>query len=245
MTRSADIWILDVRRGIGSRFTFDAARESDPVWSADGGHIFFSSNKAGIGDLYEKKASGAGSDKLLVKSDHWKEPLDVSPDGRWLAYRVADPVHAIDIWLLSLSGDGKTTPLIATPFTENGLRFSPDGSWIAYESNETGRREVFVQPFPVTGQKWQVSTNGGASPRWMKGGRELMYFEPPEMRKVVDISTTPSFQTSVPHDLFATPRAQGSAVTRDGEKFLFNLPAASTAPNPMTLVLDWTAGLKK
>jgi Tol biopolymer transport system component/predicted Ser/Thr protein kinase len=245
MTRSADIWILDVRRGIGSRFTFDAARESDPVWSADGRHIFFSSNKAGIGDLYEKDASGAGSDKLLVKSDRWKEPLDVSPDGRWLAYRVADPAHAIDIWLLSLSGDGKTSPLIATPFTENSLRFSPDGRWFAYESNETGRREVFVQPFPVTGQKWQVSTNGGASPRWMKGGRELMYFEPPEMRKVVDVSTTPSFQTSVPRDLFATPRAQGSAVTRDGEKFLFNLPAASTAPNPMTLVLNWFAGLKK
>jgi eukaryotic-like serine/threonine-protein kinase len=243
-TRSADIWILDVR-GIGSRFTLDAARESDPVWSADGKRLYFGSNKAGIGDLYEKDASGAGSDKLLVKSDRWKEPLDASPDGRWLAFRAADPAHNLDIWLLSLSGDGKATPLIATPFTENNLRFSPDGRWIAYESNETGRREVFIQPFPVTGQKWQVSTNGGGSPRWMKGGRELMYFEVPEMRKVVGISTAPSFQASVPRDLFATPRAQGSAATRDGQRFLFNLPAAETAPTPMTIVLNWTAGLRK
>ncbi|MEP6472027.1 MAG: hypothetical protein ABJC28_08410, partial [Acidobacteriota bacterium] len=243
-TRSADIWVLDVR-GIGSRFTFDAARESDPVWSADGKRLFFSSNKAGIGDLYVKDASGTGSDTLLLKSDRWKEPLDASPDGRWLAFRVADPAHALDIWLLSLSGDGKATPLIATPFTENALRFSPDGRWIAYESNETGRREVFIQPFPGTGQKWQVSTNGGASARWMKGGRELMYFEVPEMRKVVEISTTPSFQASTPKDLFATPRAQGSAATRDGQRFLFNMPAAQTAPTPMTLVLNWFAGLKK
>jgi Tol biopolymer transport system component len=243
-TRSADIWILDVR-GIGSRFTFDAARESDPVWSADGKRLFFGSNKAGIGDLYEKDASGVGRDKLLVKSERWKEPLDASPDGRWLAFRAADPAHAIDIWLLSLSGDGKATPLISTPFTENNLRFSPDGRWIAYESNETGRREVFIQPFPVTGQKWQVSTNGGGSPRWMKGGRELMYFEVPEMRKLVEISTAPTFQASVPKDLFATPRAQGSAATRDGQRFLFNLPAAEAAPTPMTIVLNWTAGLRK
>jgi eukaryotic-like serine/threonine-protein kinase len=244
-TRSADIWILDVRRGIPSRFTFDAARESDPVWSADGRRLFYSSNKAGIGDLYEKDVSGTGSERLLVKSDRWKEPLDASPDGRWLAFRVADPVHAIDVWLLSLAGDGKATPLLSTPFTENSLRFSPDGRWIAYESNETGRREVFVQPFPATGQKWQVSTNGGGSPRWMKGGRELMYFEVPEMRKVVEISTQPTFQTSAPKDLFVTPRAQGSAVTNDGQRFLFNMPAAESAPNPMTLVLNWTAGLRR
>jgi hypothetical protein len=104
---------------------------------------------------------------------------------------------------------------------------------------------VFVQPFPATGQKWQVSTNGGGSPRWIRGGRELMYFELPERRKLVEISTVPSFQASVPRDLFATPLAQGSAVTRDGQRFLFNLPAAETAPTPMTLVLNWTAGLRK
>jgi hypothetical protein len=79
----------------------------------------------------------------------------------------------------------------------------------------------------------------------MSGGRELMYLEPPEMRKVVEISTEPSFQASVPKDLFATPRAQGSAVTSDGQRFLFNMPAAQTAPNPMTIVLNWTSGLRK
>ncbi|HEV8232519.1 MAG TPA: hypothetical protein VGQ75_09235, partial [Thermoanaerobaculia bacterium] len=244
-TRSADIWILGVSRGIGSRFTFDAARESDPVWSADGKRLYFGSNKAGIGDLYEKDASGAGSEKLLLKSDLWKAPLDASPDGRWLAFRVGDPKTGLDIWLLSLSGDGKASPLMATPFNEDNARFSPDGRWLAYESNETGKREVFVQPFPATGEKWQVSTSGGGSPRWIKGGRELMYFELPEMRKLVEISTEPTFQASVPRDLFATPRALGSAVTGDGQRFLFNLPAVETAPTPMTIVLNWKSGIKK
>ncbi|HEX9287403.1 MAG TPA: hypothetical protein VF999_09080, partial [Thermoanaerobaculia bacterium] len=243
-TRSADIWIIDVARGIGSRFTFDEARESSPVWSADGTHVFFGSNKAGIGDLYEKPASGAGSETLLLKSDLWKEPLDVSPDGRWLAFRVGDPRTKTDIWLLSLS-DRKAAPLVATPFQEDDARFSPNGRWLAYDSDETGKQEVFVQPFPATGEKWQVSTAGGASPRWTNGGRELVYFEPPDKRKLVEIGTAPSFQASAPRDLFGTPRAQGSDVRRDGQAMLVNMPAAETAPNPMTIVLNWTAGLKK
>jgi eukaryotic-like serine/threonine-protein kinase len=244
-TRSADIWIFDVSRGIGSRSTFDAARESSPVWSADGKRLFFSSNKAGIGDLYEKAASGAGSETLLLKSDLWKEPLDVSPDGRWLAFSVGDPRTKSDIWLLSLSGDRKASPLIATPFSENNARFSPDGRWLAYDSDETGKNEVFVQPFPPTGEKWQVSTSGGTSPRWSTAGRELVYFELPDKRKLVQIRTAPSFQASVPTDLISTPHPQGSDVTRDGQRMLVNLPAAEVAPNPMTLVLNWTSGLRK
>ncbi|HMA17592.1 MAG TPA: hypothetical protein VKS03_04050, partial [Thermoanaerobaculia bacterium] len=213
MTRSADIWIFDVARGIGSRFTFDEARESNPVWSSDGKHIFFSSNKAGIGDLYEKAASGAGSETLLLKSDSWKEPLDASPDGRFLAFRAGDARTKTDIWLLSLSGDRKAAPLLNSPFQEDNARFSPDGRWLAYESDETGKKEVFVQPFPPTGEKWQISTNGGNSPRWMRGGRELMYLEPPQMRKAVEIRTDGAFQVSAPRDLLATPRAQGSDST--------------------------------
>jgi hypothetical protein len=135
--------------------------------------------------------------------------------------------------------------LIATAFDEDEGRFSPDGQWLAYRSNETGKQEIFVQPFPPTGQKWQVSTTGGRSPRWMGGGRELLYFEPPDKRKLVEIRTEASLQASVPRDLFTTPRAQGSAVTRDGQRFLFNLPAAEVAPNPMTIVLNWAAGLRK
>jgi Tol biopolymer transport system component/predicted Ser/Thr protein kinase len=244
-TRSVDIWIFDISRGIGSRFTFDPARESNPVWSADGARLFFSSNKAGLADLYEKPVDGPGSEKLLLKSDLWKEPLDVSPDGRWLMYLVQDPKNAHDIWLLSLSGNRKPAPLMATPFDEAEGRFSPDGRWLAYRSNETGKQEVFLQPFPPTGRKWQVSTLGGQSPRWMSGGRELVYFEPPDKRKLVEITTTPSFQASVSRDLFLTPHAQGSDVSRDGQRMLVNMPAADVAPNPMTLVLNWTSGLRK
>jgi Tol biopolymer transport system component/predicted Ser/Thr protein kinase len=244
-TRSADIWIFDVSRGIGSRFTFDAARESSPVWSADGTRLFFSSNKAGIGDLYEKAASGAGSETLLLKSDLWKEPLDISPDGRWLVYTVGDLKTRSDLWLLPLFGDRKPVPLLATPFAETEARFSPDGRWLAYVSDEAGKREVYAQPFPATGEKWQVSTAGGSSPRWTSGGRELVYAEPPDKRKIVEIRSAPSFQVSVPKDLFATPRPQGSDVSRDGKRMLVNMPAAEVAPTPMTIVLNWTAALPK
>jgi Tol biopolymer transport system component len=244
-TRSADLWIFEASRGIGSRFTFDAARESDPVWSAAGDRLFFSSNKAGIGDLYEKAASGAGPERLLLKSDRWKEPLDISPDGRWLLYRVRHPTNAADLWLLSLSGDRKATPLMSTAFDEDEGRFSPDGRWVAYRSNETGKQEVLVQPFPPTGQKWQVSTSGGKSPRWTSGGRELVFFEPPDKRRVVEIRTAPSFEASVPRDLFATPSPWGSDVSRDGQRLLVNMPAAEVAPNPMTIVLNWTTELRK
>jgi Tol biopolymer transport system component/predicted Ser/Thr protein kinase len=244
-TRSADIWIYDVSRNVGSRFTFDAARESDPVWSADGTRLYFSSNKAGIGNLYTKPASGAGSEELLFESVHWKEPMDVSPDGRWLAFQLADPRTKVDIWLLSLSGDRKATPLIATPFEESEARFSPDGRFLAYSTDETGKPEVVVQPFPPTGEKWQVSTNGGRSPRWTTGGDELVYFEPPEMRKIVAIRRAPSFQVSAPKDLFATPNPQGSDVSHESLRLLLNVRTAETAPTPMTLVLDWTASLKK
>jgi dipeptidyl aminopeptidase/acylaminoacyl peptidase len=171
--------------------------------------------------------------------------MDVSPDGRWLAFTLADPRTKLDIWLLSLSGDRKATPLIATPFLEAEARFSPDGRFLAYTTDETGKAEVVVQPFPPTGEKWQVSTNGGRSPRWTAGGNELVYFEPPEMRKVVSIRRSPSFQVSAPKDLFATPNPQGSDLSRDGLRMLVNVRTAETAPTPMTLVLDWTAGLRK
>ncbi|HVE65412.1 MAG TPA: protein kinase, partial [Thermoanaerobaculia bacterium] len=239
--RSADIWIVDVTRGIGTRFTFDAAREAEPVWSSDGQRLFYSSNKEGIGNIYEKDASGAGPEKLVLKSDLWKVPFDASPDGRWLLFGFRDPKTDSDVWLLSLSGDRKATPLLATPFQEYAARFSPDGRWLAYTSNETGREEVFVVPFPLTGQKWQVSTSGGNSPRWTSGGRELVYFEMPDKRKVVEIRTEPTFQASVSKDLFTTPRTWDSDVARDGQRFLFNTPAGEVAPNPMTIVLNWTA----
>jgi eukaryotic-like serine/threonine-protein kinase len=135
--------------------------------------------------------------------------------------------------------------LIATPFSEVDARLSTDGRWLAYESDETGKSEVFVQPFPLTGEKWQVSTSGGRSPRWASGGRELVYLEPPDKRKVVQVRTAPSFQTSQPTDLVSTPHPQGSDVTRDGRRLLVNMPAAEVAPNPMTLVLNWTAGLRR
>ena len=125
-----------------------------------------------------------------MKADVYAEPDDWSLDGRFLVYET----HGLDtdLWLLPLSGDRKPIPLATTPFVENGARFSPDSRWVAYASNESGRREVYVQPVPPTGEKWQVSTSGENSPRWARNNSELFYMSGPGGRwKVVETRKAP------------------------------------------------------
>ena len=126
-----------------------------------------------------------------------------------------------------------------TPFSEGSARFSPDGKWLAYVSDETGKDEVYVQPFPPTGAKWQISVAGGNAPRWRGDGKEFFYTGLDFVRKAVEIKTSPGFEAGVPKDLFKTPNAWGSDVTPDGQRFLVNMPAADNPPSPTTVVLNW------
>ncbi|MBC8647848.1 MAG: serine/threonine-protein kinase [Thermoanaerobaculia bacterium] len=242
-TRSADIWLFDVARGVGSRLNFEASWEDFPIWSPDGSQIVFDSNRDGVMNLYQKPASGVGTDERLVKSEHWKYPQDWSRDGRHLVYQVRDPKNRNDLWVLPLFGDRKPTPLLSTPFSESEARFSPDGRWFAYVSDESGRQEVYVQPFPPTGAKWQISVGGGSTPRWRGDGSQIIYLSPDYMHRAVAIRTEPTFEAGVPQDLFRTPLSWGSDVTSDGERFLVNMPAAETPVSPITVVVNWTADL--
>ncbi len=238
-SRSTDIWILDVARGVGSRQTFDPALEEYPVWSPDGSNLIFGSNRDGVGDVYRRNLTNGGSDELLWKSGLWKYPQDCSPDGRYVVCEVRDPKTRTDIWLLPLTGERKPVPLLVTPFSEGSARFSADGKWLAYVSDETGKDEVFVQPFPPTGAKWQISVAGGNAPRWRGDGKEFFYTGLDFVRKAVEIKTSPGFEAGVPKDLFKTPNAWGSDVTPDGQRFLVNMPAADSPPSPTTVVLNW------
>src|SRR2546425_2443179 len=129
--------------------------------------IVFSSNRKGPFDLYQRQVTGgAGSEELLLATEQNKVATDWSPDGRFLLYRVQDPKMGFDLWALPLDGDRKPFPVVQTNFEEREPQFSPDGKWIAYQSNESGRFEIYVQPFPGPGRKSLVSANGGAQARW-------------------------------------------------------------------------------
>src|SRR5439155_11831324 len=138
----------------------------------------FRSNRKGAYNLYSKLSSGGGADELLLESAQSKpqnKPIDWSADGRFLLFRSEDPQTGNDLWVLPLSGDKKPFPFLNTPFEEGEGQFSPDGKWIAYQSNESGRFEIHDQPFPGPGGKFQISSNGGAQPRWNKNGKEVFY----------------------------------------------------------------------
>jgi Tol biopolymer transport system component len=242
-TRSSDLWLIDIARGTASRVTFGIDQEESPVWSPDASRIAFTSNREGFPRIYQRPLIGGGSEELLVKSDVYAEADDWSPDGRFLLY--ATWGLDTDLWLLPLSGDRKPIPLATTPFNERDSRFSPDGRWVAYTSNESGRMEVYVQPVPPTGEKWQLSTSGGDRPRWARSTSELFYMSVPGNRwKVVEIRKAPPFEVGAPKDLFETPMSWGSDVTGDGQRWLVNLPVNDTPLSPITIVLNWTAGLK-
>ncbi len=173
-----DIWLIELARGTLTRFTFVPSVNISPIWSPDGSRIVFSANRDGPMNLYQRAASGAGNDEALLKSDDSKAPNDWSADGRFILYQNLDPKTNWDLWVLPLSGEQKPFPFLETDFDERQGRFSPDGKWIAYTSNASGEWQVYVQSFPASGGKWQVSTNGGAQPQWRRDGKELFYLSP-------------------------------------------------------------------
>jgi Tol biopolymer transport system component len=245
---SRDLWLYDVARGLRTRFTFDPANEFNGVWSPDGNRIAFNSARKGQSDLYVKASSGAGNEELLLDEAWNLFPVSWSPDGRFVLYgNFGGPSTGIDLRVLPLSGDRKTSVFLQTPFNEGEGRFSHDGRWIAYASNESGRSEVYVTPFPQPSGKWQISTAGGTSPRWRRDGREMYYLAPDNRLMSALVSGEGSaFQVGVVRPLFETrPRSgPGSTydVSADGQRFLVNTAARETTPTPLTLVVNWTAG---
>lgn len=155
-----------------------AGDELTSVWSPDGSRIVFNSRRKGHLDLYVRASSGVGAEEELLVDDLDKSPLDWSPDGRFVLFSVAASKTGSDLWVLPLFGDRKPFPILQTALNESAGQFSPDGHWIAYASNESGRFEVYVAPFPGPGGKWQVSAAGGFFPRWRRDTREMFYLAP-------------------------------------------------------------------
>jgi len=251
----ADLWVLDLVRAIPSRFTFDPARDFRPVWSPDGSRIAFSSSRDGPYNLYQKASSGAGEDEPLLKSGQSKFAWDWSADGRFLLYSSNDPKTRDDLWFLPVSGDRKPAPFLQTPFNEYQGQFSPDGRWVAYVSDESGRAEVYVRPFPPgPGGKWQISNGGAYEPHWRRDGKELFFVSRSRDRKLMaaPVKAGAAFQTGLAQELFRTGTNLGFvtgthhyAVSADGKRFLMIQPLEEAAPTPITVVLNWAPGGKE
>ncbi|MDA2927732.1 hypothetical protein MYX78_10980, partial [Acidobacteria bacterium AH-259-G07] len=249
-TQTRDIWLFDLARGTSSRLTFDAADDLNPVWSPDGTRVAFTSDRKGQRDIYQKMASGTGQDELLLESGEQKSVTDWSADGRFLLYNAPNPQTSGDVWMLPLSEEGKPTPFLQQSFNEREAQFSPDGRWVTYTSNESGTRQVFVQPFPATGGKWQISTQGGVQPRWRRDGKELFYIAGSNLMAVEVNTRGSSLEAGIPKVLFEAPfaylgRRNAYVVSADGRRFLIITPVEQAASSPITVVLNWTTQLAK
>ena len=261
---NTDVWLIDVERGVPTRFTFDAAADGDPVWSPDGTRVAFRSTRGAqaVLNLFEKPASSIGDEQTLLATSQSKTPLAWSPDGRFLLYVSQETKTGMDLWALPVMGNDlskRPAQVVAqTPFDETAGQFSPDGKWVAFESNESGAVEVYVQPFPGPGGKWQVSVAGGSQARWRPDGQELFYVAPDGRLMAATIRIEATMQKpdiGAPVALFATRLASGSGITGVARKpqyavasngrFLMNVAVEQGTASPISVVLNWDSLLQK
>ncbi len=252
-SHNTDVWTYDFDRASLARLTFDPAIDADPVWSPDAKRIMFASSRTGLFRLYVKNADGSEEEKLLplAPSDDSDEyPTSWSPDLRNFLYE--RDAEAPNLWVGELP-EMKTKALPKGSETRKNGQFSPDGKWMAYTSNENGKWEIYVTSFPDLRGKWQVSNHGGTQPRWRGDGKELFYLASDGKMMASPVTTGEHFDSATPQPLFQAKMREQVAgselvmydVTRDGQRFLLNTQIERTEAQPMMVILNWAAALKK
>ncbi len=245
-----DIVALDVESGVASRLTFDPVVDFYPVCSPGGTEVVFSSLRSGFPALFRQPSGAPGRETPVTTAGLPSIPTDWSRDGKWVAYSESNPKTSWDIWILP-AGGGKPFPFAATEAQERNAHFSPDAKWIAYTLQQGGSMEVYVQPFPPTGARWQVSTGGGRQPVWSPGGKELYYLTSQDRLMGVELASRggallPGKSRMVVETRIAgierTNQGSSFAVSPDGQRLL--VISAGNRVRPIMLVLNWTSLLR-
>jgi serine/threonine-protein kinase len=248
---TSDIWVYDLERDVRTRFTFDPADDRAPIWSPDDDRIAFVSARESVGEILVRPVSGNQESTQLHVTGTNTVLGDWSPDGRWIVYQSMSPGE--DSWDLMAydTVEGEEIPVVAGPFMQQSPVISPDGRWLAFSSNESGRPQVYVQPFPRGPGRWMASIDGGADPKWTRNGEELIFLDAGTFdlyAVAVTGDDSPSFGT--PERLFRSVTRSGTgnltAVAGDGERFLANERAMVDGSGQSAgLIQNWTRILER
>jgi Tol biopolymer transport system component len=244
VTNDPGLWVAHLTRAEVARLEPDAIA---PLWAPDGERIAFTA-RDGF-DLLVRTVEGTEPPRLLVSDDAIKLLGDWSPNGAEFVYTRVDGTSSFDLWI-ARADNGHARPLLATPANEMQARISPDGMWVAYASDESGALEVYVQRYPELGDKRQVSGGGGGQPQWRGDQRELFYLAADRAITAVEVDTSAGIAFGTPRALFRASLAGNPAdardlyaATADGSKFLLTGPAEETSARPITVIVDWAAGV--
>jgi serine/threonine-protein kinase len=243
-----DIWVINLSRGDATRLIGEGSNQF-PVWTPDGKRLTYRATRGRTRNVFWRMADGSGIEERLTTGEGIHAPHSWSPDGQTLLFQ--DATRGRDILALKLP-DRQTEPFLRTRFREVASQFSPDGRWVAYVSDESGRQEVYVRPYPGPGAKWQISTDGGEQPVWNPNGRELFYRSGHKMM-AVDVVAQPVFATGTPKVLFTGDYASAPTpspnydVSRDGRRFLMVQPSKqeNATLSQIVVVLNWHEELKR
>jgi len=254
-----DLYFYDFARTVFSKVSTDGMSHN-PVWSWDGKLLAYRSWIAGGMTMWLMNADRSGTPVRLDPKNIRQNPVSFSPDGKFLTFDQKDAQTDDDAWILPLSGGGEARPISRLPKVDEGsAKFSPDGRWVAYASNESGKDEIYVQPFPGLGPKTQISNAGGTDPMWRRMGGELYYREGAKMMAVSVVTSGPKLQASAPKKLFEGAYYQGTGascemggasaanydVTPDGQRFLMVRDNSGGGFGTRAIVvLNWADELK-
>jgi serine/threonine protein kinase/Tol biopolymer transport system component len=245
-----DLWMIEVARGIATRLTSDPADDEWATWSPDGTRIAFDSNRRGPFDLYQMAIRDIGKETAFVESTQTKGVASWSRDGRYMLFTARDEKTGMKLWVLPLLDKGPAYLAVQRDFEQYTGSLSPDNQWIVYESTDSGRPEIYVQRFSESGDRSQISLEGGADPRWRSDGKEIFYIASDGTLMAATISVLAGgkqIEPGKPIPLFQTNltvgggKEHGYAVTR-GQRFLLPIPVDKTVP-PVTILLNWSGNL--
>jgi Tol biopolymer transport system component len=213
------------------------------VWSGNGERVAFASNQGRTINAFSAPIDHSTPPEQLTRSEIWTNPNSWSPDGKALLVDQQFAATGFDVSLLSLDGERSLRPFLHTSANETDARFSPDGRWVAYQSDESGRDEVYVTPYPGPGSRVQISTDGGSNPVWLRGGRSLLFMAGGKLMSVAT-ETQPKLLAGLPKPLFELTNLTEYDVAPDG-RFVFIRSSDQARPRSLAIVLNWFDDLKR